>query len=52
MLEIAQLPRVTFYYHIKKMHKADKYADGKTEIAAIHHENKGAVRTMGLSSGL
>ena len=23
------------------MHKADKYADVKTEIAAIYHENKG-----------
>ena len=41
LLKIAQLPRATFYYHIKKMHKADKYADVKTEIAAIYHENKG-----------
>ena len=41
LLEIAQLPRATFYYHVKKMHRADKYADAKTEIAAIYHENKG-----------
>ena len=41
LLEIAQLPRATFYYHVKKMHRTDKYADVKTEIAAIYHENKG-----------
>ena len=41
LLEIAQLPPATFYYHVKKMHRADKYADAKTEIAAIYHENKG-----------
>ena len=41
LLEIAQLPRATYYYHVKKMHRADKYADVKMEIAAIYHENKG-----------
>ncbi len=41
LLEIAQLPRATFYYHLKRMQKADKYAQEKTEIAAIYHENKG-----------
>ena len=40
LLEIAQLPRATFYYHLKRMQKADKYAQEKTEIAAIYHENK------------
>ena len=25
-LEIAQLPRTTFYYHLKRIQKADKYA--------------------------
>lgn len=35
LLEIAQLPRATFYYHLKRMQKADKYAQEKTEIAAI-----------------
>ena len=41
LLEIAQLPRATFYYHLKRMQKADKYAQEKAEIAAIYHENKG-----------
>ena len=41
LLEIAQLPRATFYYHLKRMEKADKYAEVKAEIIAIYHENKG-----------
>lgn len=41
LLEIAQLPRATFYYHLKRMQRADKYARAKEEIAAIYHENKG-----------
>ena len=41
LLEIAQLPRATFYYHLKRMQKADKYAQEKAEISAIYHENKG-----------
>ena len=41
LLEIAQLPRATFYYQLKRMEKADKYAQEKAEIAAIYHENKG-----------
>ena len=41
LLEIAQLPRSTFYYHRKKQHKEDKYAQAKAEIAAIYHEHKG-----------
>ena len=41
LLSIAQLPRATFYYHVKKMQEADKYADAKAEINAIYHENKG-----------
>ena len=41
LLEIAQLPRATFYYHAKKLHKPDKDADVKTAIAAIYHENRG-----------
>ena len=41
LLSIAQLPRATFYYHVKKMHRTDKYADVKAEIVAIYHENKG-----------
>ena len=41
LLEIAQLPRATFYYHLKRLTKADKYAQTKEEIKAIYHENKG-----------
>ena len=41
LLEIAQLPRSTFYYHNKRQGKQDKYACAKAEIAAIYHENKG-----------
>ena len=41
LLEIAQLPRATFYYHRKRMHRTDKYAQAKAEISAIYHENKG-----------
>ncbi len=40
LLEIAQLPRSTFYYHLKHG-KADKYGKIKEEIARIFHENKG-----------
>nr|CDL66704.1 unnamed protein product [uncultured bacterium] len=41
LLEIAQLPRATFYYHLKRMNRPDKYAAAKAEITAIYHENKG-----------
>ena len=41
LLEIAQLPRATFYYHLKRLTKADKYAQTKEEIKVIYHENKG-----------
>lgn len=41
LLEIAQLPRATYYYHIKNQGKTDKYAQAKAEITAIYHENKG-----------
>ena len=41
LLSIAQLPRATFYYHLKRMNQADKYKAEKAEITAIYHENKG-----------
>ena len=41
LLTIAQLPRATFYYHLKRMRVPDKYKEAKAEIAAIYHENKG-----------
>ena len=41
LLEIAQLPRATFYYHLKRTQRADKYAGAKEEITSIYHKNKG-----------
>ncbi len=41
LLEFAQLPRATFYYHLKKMNHKDKYEAEKAEIVAIYHENRG-----------
>ena len=41
LLEIAQLPRATFYYHLKQSKNPDKYESAKEEITAIYHENKG-----------
>ncbi len=41
LLEIAQLPKATFYYHCKNQNKEDKYSQAKAEITAIFHENKG-----------
>ena len=41
LLEIAQLPRSTYYYHSKKQDSEDKYAQAKAEITEIYHENKG-----------
>lgn len=41
LLSIAQLPRATFYYHLKQTNKCDKYKKAKEEIIAIYHENKG-----------
>lgn len=41
MLGIAQLARATFYYHVKRMTKPDKYLEVKAEITAIYHENRG-----------
>ena len=41
LLEIAQLPKATFYYHCNNQKKVDKYAHAKAEIITIFHENKG-----------
>lgn len=41
LLSIAQLPRATFYYHMKQMNKTEKYEAEKAEITAIYHENRG-----------
>ena len=41
LLESAQLPKATYYYHCKKQESVDKYAQAKAEIQSIFHENKG-----------
>ena len=41
LLEIAQQPKATFYYHRKNQDRQDKYVQAKAEITAIFHENKG-----------
>ena len=40
-MEVAQLARSTYYYHEKRLAKADKYNNAKEAIDAIYHENKG-----------
>ena len=46
LLEIAQVPRSTFYYHSKRQRKEDKYVQAKAEISAIYHENKQYVQML------
>lgn len=41
LLEIAELPRATFYYHTKQLSQPDKYAGAKASIATIYQEHKG-----------
>ncbi len=41
LIEIAELPRSTYYYYIKHMKDEDKYREIKEQITDIFHENKG-----------
>ena len=41
LLEIAQQPKATYYYHRKKEESTDKYIQAKAEIQSIFHEHKG-----------
>lgn len=41
LLELAGIPRNTYYYHYKKIQSEDKYKIEKTEITAIYKENQG-----------
>ena len=41
LLDIAQIPRATFYYHVKRMVREDKYAIVKTKITELFHEHQG-----------
>ncbi|MEA5042761.1 MAG: IS3 family transposase [Oscillibacter ruminantium] len=40
LLEVSHFARATYYYHEKRLNKADKYGDAKAVIAVIYHENK------------
>ena len=40
LLRAAEIPRSTFYYHLKALSKPDKYADVKKRIGEIYHEHK------------
>jgi hypothetical protein len=41
LFDIAKLNRKTYYYHVKRFDKPDKYATAKGKIAEIFHANKG-----------
>lgn len=41
LLDILDLPRSTYYYHLKQLHKGDKDKELKAEIKAIYDEHKG-----------
>lgn len=41
LLVIAQLPRATYYYHVERLKRPDKYALAREEISNIFHENRG-----------
>ena len=48
LLSIAQLPRATFYYHLKRMQKTDKYASVMEEITTIFTKTRADTATGGL----
>ena len=41
LLDVAGLPRSTYYYYTKKQKEPEKYAELKEEICSIAAENKG-----------
>ncbi|HCD4422336.1 TPA: IS3 family transposase, partial [Klebsiella pneumoniae] len=41
LLQIAQIPRSTFYYHLKALKSPDKYEEIKSRIIEIYNENCG-----------
>ena len=41
LLDIAELPRSTYYYYVNRAKKSDKYKKVKEEIYTIFEENKG-----------
>lgn len=40
LLKVADLARSTFYYHVKQLERADKYAAIKQEISIVYAENR------------
>ena len=40
-MDILELPRSTYYYHLKQLHKGDKDKEIKAEIKVIYDEHKG-----------
>jgi len=41
LLKIAKIPRSTFYYHLKRLNRQDKYKDVKEVIRSIYREHRG-----------
>ena len=41
LLDVAELSRATYYYHLKKQASQDKYSEIKEQIVLIYTENKG-----------
>ena len=41
LFEVSGLPKATYYYHVKRMAKQDKYSEIKEQITAIYEENRG-----------
>ena len=41
LLEVARLPRSTYYYHLKQLDKPEKNQGLKAEIQSIYTEHKG-----------
>jgi len=41
LLQLAEIPRSTYYYYVSQSRKPDKYQDIKEEINAVYHENQG-----------
>ena len=41
LLDVAGLPRSTYYYYARKQKESEKYAELKEEICAIAAENRG-----------
>lgn len=52
LLCIAQLARATFYYHLKRQSKPDKYASAKEAVTAIYQAHKGRRGYRGITAEL